>query len=359
MARREKIRLGQAVSDYIERCKLEDKSATSIESRQHVLGRMAREFGPNTYVHLIDLVAVERYAMALRNGKLAGQRGPLGANSFNHYRSILRSFFEWTVAYGYIDSDPMRGVQPAKVSQPKPRLMLSATDLLALLDHCTNPVERMACAVGMNTGLRAVDALRLTIFDVNQASGYVQTEIRKIRAFDGKGITADLGHELAMYYKEYARLAGLDGPEDLPSEWLLLPSYRGALPTETPGIKDLKPYTPMRNAYRLVQRPLERMGYPTYNEGFHTLRRSSARVLFEMLRDSDEGKDHALMIVKAFLNHKDTAQTEHYLGLDHERATRDKLMKGMPFLTAEAAREQAKLSAHTDQKVRTIGSWSA
>jgi len=99
------------------------------------------------------------------------------------------------------------------------------------------------------------------------------------------------------------------------------------------------------NPWRMVQRPLRKMGYPTLGEGFHTLRRSSARALFEALRSAGEGRDHALMVVKEFLNHASVTQTEHYLGLNQERAIRDAILKDKPFLSALAKSEQRRASA--------------
>ena len=94
------------------------------------------------------------------------------------------------------------------------------------------------------------------------------------------------------------------------------------------------------------------MGYPTKGEGFHTLRRSSARAFFESLRERGEGRDHALMIVKDFLNHASVAQTEHYLGLNQERTIRDALLKDQPFLTRLAGDEQARVQAGPARDLR-------
>jgi hypothetical protein len=46
------------------------------------------------------------------------------------------------------------------------------------------------------------------------------------------------------------------------------------------------------------------------------------------------------MVVKEFLNHSSVTQTEHYLGLNQERAIRDTILKDKPFLTALAQTEQ-------------------
>jgi len=68
-----------------------------------------------------------------------------------------------------------------------------------------------------------------------------------------------------------------------------------------------------------------------------------------------EERDHALMVVQAFLNHADTKQTQHYLGLDQERTIRDALLKDQPVLSRLAQTEQARVlpAAATDIKRRS------
>jgi len=233
-------------------------------------------------------------------------------------------------------------VPPARPDTPTKRLYLNAGEMLTLLDLSGNPVERIAMSIGMNTGLRANDIRHLTIFDASLASGTIQTEIRKTRKLDVKPITMELHRELIVWLDLYAGYMGLDGREDLPNDWLLVPSYRQSAPREKPRHIHPRPDEVLAHPWRLVQRPLGRLGYPTKGEGFHTLRRSSARALFEALRDRGDGRDHALMVVKDFLNHASVSQTEHYLGLNNERTIRDALLKDQPFLTRLAEDEQAR-----------------
>ena len=221
--------------------------------------------------------------------------------------------------------------------------MLNATEMLEMLERSSNPCERVALALGMNTGLRANDIKHLTIFDASLAGGVIQTEIRKTRKLDIKPITTELHDELVRWLDIYAEYTGVGGRGELPNDWLLVPSYRNPAPAETAHHIHLRPTKMHTHPWRMVQRPLSRMGYPTVGEGFHTLRRSSARALFESLRSGGEGRDHALMVVQAFLNHADTKQTQHYLGLDQERTIRDALLKDQPFLSRLAQAEQARV----------------
>jgi integrase len=336
---RTNIRLEEASERYLERIKNEGQSATSQYTAFHALGRFRRTVAtrrePNPWVHEITPAIMDDYCYGP-----SGIRRDIAAVSFNRYRSVLKVFFEYALTMRWTDVNPMDAINRARPDTPKNRLMLNAGELLTLLDHTSNPVERMACSLGMNTGMRGNDIRNLTIFDASLAGGTIQTEIRKTRKLDVKPITMELHWEMVKWLNTYAEYMGLDSRADLPGEWLLVPSYRNPAPAEKARRVHLRPERVHTNPWRMVQRPLSRMGYPTKGEGFHTLRRSSARALFESLRASGEGRDHALMVVKEFLNHSSVTQTEHYLGLNQERAIRDTILKDKPFLTALAQTEQ-------------------
>lgn len=344
MASRSKtnIRLAEAMDRYLERIKNEGQSEKSVYTADYALRRFKKAVAtvrePNPYVHTITEDDMDRYFYGPRGVRLGVQ-----AVSFNRYRSVLKVFFNYCVTMRWTDIDPMYGIDRARPDAPKSRLMLNAGELLSLLDHCSLPVERIACSLGMNTGLRGNDVRHLTLFDASLASGVIQTEIRKTRKLDVKPITMELHWELNKWLNTYAELMEVSRDE-LQPEWLLVPSFHYFHSKDGKPHLRLRPSQVHQAPWRMVQRPLSKMGYPTKSEGFHTLRRSSARALFESLRDAGEGRDHALMIVKEFLNHANTAQTEHYLGLNQERAIRDALMKDKPFLSALAKQEQRRVA---------------
>ena len=345
------IRLHEACEQYLQRIKNEGQTETSVRTARYALSRFKKAVGsqrePNPYLHLITPANADDYCYGP-----AGIRRGIQAVSFNRHRSVLACFFEYALLLRWVDRNPMDGISRARPDTPKIRLMLNATEMLAMLEQSSNPCERVALALGMNTGLRANDIRHLTIFDASLAGGVIQTEIRKTRKMDIKPITTELHGELIRWLNTYATYMNLTSRADLPNEWLLVPSYRNPTPAELARHIRLRPTQMHTHPWRMVQRPLARMGYPTVGEGFHTLRRSSARALFESLRDSGEARDHALMVVQAFLNHADTRQTQHYLGLNQERAIRDALLKDQPFLTRLAQVEQARVQTSTDIQLR-------
>lgn len=346
--RKTNIRLSDAIDRYLERITNEGQAERTIYTARYALSRFAKAVrasnprNPNPWVHVMTDADLDDYFFGPE-----GIRKNVGSVSFNRYRSVLKVFFDYAVNMRWTDRSPMEGISRARPDTPKSRLYLNASELLSLLDHTSNPIERVACSIGMNTGLRGNDIRHLTLFDASLASGVIQTEIRKTRKLDVKPITMELHFELSKWLNTYAELMELESPDELQSDWLLVPAYKlyplNFGPNAGTKAIRLQPTEVHSCPWRMVQRPLQRMGYPTKGEGFHTLRRSSARALFESLREKGEGRDHALMVVKEFLNHSSVAQTEHYLGLNQERILRDALLKDKPFLSALAATEQARV----------------
>lgn len=337
------IRLDDAIARYVSRIESEGQAPSSVRTARYALRRFRLAVttrGDSPMLHLITPERMDEYCFGP-----SGIRRGVAASSFNSYRSVLVSFFDYALRMRWTDVNVMDAIPAARPDAPRQHLYLNAGELLALLDHADNPVERVGMALGMNTGLRGNDVSHLTVFDASLAAGVIQTEIRKTNKLDVKPITMELHGELTRWLSFYADVTGVGDPGLLPDHWLLVPAYRNPAPSERDRRVKPRPTDVHKSPWRLVKRPLERMGYPTKGEGFHTLRRSSARSLFESLRESGEGRDHALLIVKEFLNHASVAQTEHYLGIKEERAIRDALLKDKPFLTTLAAREQRRVGS--------------
>jgi integrase len=159
-------------------------------------------------------------------------------------------------------------------------------------------------------------------------AGYISTKIQKTGGVDRKPITQELDEELNRWLACYGANRHYYPVGGLPNTHLLVPSYT----IDPQGGLHLRPLQKLTHPHRLVQRAIASLDLPTEGEGFHTLRRSSARAFFEQLRQSSNA-DHALMVVKSFLNHKNVSQTEHYLGISTERVLRDEALRGQSFLT--------------------------
>lgn len=349
MKARENVRLSDACQRHLDR--LTGRGYAERTIRSHFYGLRAlrvwlheNEQRRDPYVHAVETKSLEAFLYGPK-----GLRGTNGAAAFNNHLNHLRQFFRFALAQGWVEYDPTATLLPARAEQKDPALILTPDELVALLERAPNGRDRCALAIGMNTGLRANDLKRLTVFDVNLAGGVIQTAIRKVKKTDLKPITGELDVELRRWLDEYAHRMGLPDRNSLPNEWMVIPTIRWN-PNNHDGWA-LNPLAVMRDPHVIVQRSLKALGYPTYKTGFHTLRRSAARALFEMQRDMEgAGRDHALMTTKAFLNHSTTAMTEQYLGLSQERTVRDELLRGKSFLgrmttTAQPTVEAAKWRA--------------
>lgn len=311
--------LAEAVGDYMSSLAKRGQSENTMRSAWQALRLIVPEL--DTHYNL-DWITTDLLEDALASRDLAPA-------SFNRYRSALVGFFNYCLVKGWCSSNPAVGLHGRRVID-KPNLILSLEQMLAMLDGA-NPVERIALALGMNTGLRASDIVSLKVGDVDLSKLTLKVWIQKTGGYDEKPITRQLADELVRWYSVYGAMTTFDR-DAISHGWHLVPSYTHT----TLGQLILRPHSPLTHPHRIVQRALKRLDLPTEGEGFHTLRRSAARVLFEKLRaDSSKnltGYDHALMVVKEFLNHKSTDQTQRYLGVNHERQIRDDMLRGKDFL---------------------------
>ncbi len=94
--------------------------------------------------------------------------------------ALYRQFFRWAVAERYIPSDPTHGLgrllKPAAPPKRTPRI--SDTDLVDLIaalssDSAANVIEPLVRFLAV-TGVRSIDATRLTWADVDLESGLVR-----------------------------------------------------------------------------------------------------------------------------------------------------------------------------------------
>lgn len=267
--------------------------------------------------------------------------------TFNNYRQYFLLFWGYCIDEGWVRVNPMRHVDPVRV--PKyVRLQLSAQELLRMLDDAT-PRDRVALALGMNTGLRGGDIAALKVGDVNLTNNTLTAYVEKTDEELEIPVTAELRSELLRWFKAYADLMGLEDWTTLPNDWTLVPPAQGV--SVQPGVSGAayravyKPHRRYRHPETIVHRALERLGYPKQKEGFHTLRRSAARVWFDQaVRD---GVGDPIRIPQTLLGHKSRATTEIYLGVTRDKQVLGEMMRGKSVLH-EAARQEAGEAARVD-----------
>jgi len=320
------VTLAEAICSYSS-LRMGGYAESTWKAHRGVLSRFAR-WSSERLGSAIPLTAVGPEAMA---AYLDPMRPPvLSAASFNNYRQYLVQFFDHCRAEGWITADPMRYVRPARVRR-KLRLQLTAAECRQMIDSA-EPRDRIALALGINTALRARDITTLRVGDVDFEAGLIRAEIAKTATEDRLPITADLEDELRRWFEHYAE--AMQSINGVRLEWRLVPvRHFQAFDVWHPECGGRVVYLPDRrykHPHEIVQRGLASIGYPTRGEGFHTLRRTSGRLVHRMaLREGDEDP---IRVVQALYGHRNQATTERYLGLAPERAARDRLMRGRRLL---------------------------
>jgi integrase len=320
--------LNDALSDYFE-MRAGRYAESTWEAHVAQLERMrtwlTREVG-DVNIHLSE--PDERMMVRYFNRLRPPMKAPA---TFNNYRQYVNMFWSFCLKEGWIRTNPMRHVDPSPVPK-KVRLQLSATELMSILDSASAR-DRIGLALGMNTGLRSCDITALTVGSVNLTNDTLHAEIKKTRDEDGLPITAELREELIRWFHHYADSHDLT-VEQLPNHWVLLP------PAHFQGFNVRKPEMGGRVVYKttsvythpekIVQKALEKLGHPTKGEGFHTLRRSALRCLYNLA--ASEGVGDPIRIPQALAGHKNRQTTELYLGITHEKKLRDDMLRGKSFL---------------------------
>ncbi len=247
--------------------------------------------------------------------------------TLNLERSTLSAFFKWCRAHGHIpvNRDLLATVESLPVMD-RERTLIPPAKFDTLLDAAPHPRDRVVVALGLYALLRQGEVSLLRVRDVNLDSGELAITRPKVHQRDVLPIVGELDRELRRWLTFYSENgAGVD------PEYYLAPAKSPGNFYYVDGVRHrteptLRPTVMQRDAFRSVQYALRAAGYGTDQEGGHTLRRSGARALFDLL--VSEGYDGAMRTVQAMLGHKSITMTEHYLGLSLDRAARNKQLKG-------------------------------
>lgn len=331
-----RITLNEALADYydVRAPRYGDATWRAHEGQLERFRTWAtREWGPNLLITDVDERGMARYFNKVR--------AEVEPSSFNNYRQYLNMFWRFARGEGWVETNPMRHVDAERPPR-KVRLRLSAEELLAILDDA-EPHDRIFLACGENTALRAQDIAVLTVGSVNLGNNTLLAWISKTKTWEELPVTAELRAEIIRWLQHYGPAMGVPDWRDVPNEWTLCP------PVQSVSVNPHRPDLGRRLMYkttgrqshpeRIVQRVLARRGYPTKGQGLHTLRRSTARALYDLA--ASDGIGDPIRIPQALLGHRNRQTTEIYLGVTHEKQLRDELMRGQSFLGRAAATEAA------------------
>lgn len=296
---------------------------TTHANEQSLLRKFAREVGV-LRVHQLTPEVVESWFAAE-----AMRQSP---SSYNKTRQRVSGFLAFATRRGWLDTDPLSEVRPRRVPTQE-RMRLSAGQLRDLVEGAHIPRDRGMLGLAVSTGLRASDLVALRVGNVDLAEGYVHLIVQKTQTADSIPLTEDADEELRRWLRWYAERLAMSGQSLEPDAYLFsaLGPRNVRHGREIFELGDPRPYSQQRHPEQVVQRALAKIGITgTKGQGFHLIRRSVARLLFDTA--SAQGYDNSLRLTAALLGHRSTATTQAYLGVEPDRIRRDELLKGRSLL---------------------------
>lgn len=251
------------------------------------------------------------------------------------YKTRLKAFLRFCHRRQWLPMSPevmCEGIR-AKTRTNRNRYRMTRAELRTLLDVATDPRDRGLVAFVANTGVRISEATGMRVRDVSFSKGELYVTLYKTKEEVVLPMSSDLERELRVWLTAYAAEVG-----ELQPGYRLFPPHfpsrfaKGKFTTQNP--LRLNPEGRISNPRVIIQDLAPRAGIELEpGDGWHTLRRSFARILYEDART--HGHDDALRITQAALNHARAETTERYLGLDLERQRYEAMIKGRPFLTGD------------------------
>ncbi len=238
--------------------------------------------------------------------------------SLNKYVDRVRSFFTYARRQGWCGGNPAEDVDPLRAEAPE-RKQYDVSTLGQALDSATNPRDRAMIAVSLELLLRGSEITALRVGDVDLENRILKVRVSKKHGpltWDEMAITERLADELREWLGDYRSLAG-----ELRADDYLFPRQR-EVRNGTESVRCSQPSSRMGSPYRIVKRALQTVGVTDDRLGFHSIRRSAARILFDHLSD-ERGDSRALSHVSSLLHHENRRTTEHYLGVDGDRRARN------------------------------------
>lgn len=246
------------------------------------------------------------------------------ADSTRHTRlSQLRVFLGWARdVRHWIEADPTLTLS-ARKPMTEPRLRLDPVQLLTMIDTARYPQHRIVLALTANLALRAGELRRLRIKDWWGDS--IRVRVEKTREVDDMPVSSDLATELSRWLDHYGRAV-----PKLSREAFLVPSqYVSTIQRKV----TYRPTRAVAEPEDVVKRALIALGYDDVRgEGVHTVRRSVARIFYDLAVD-DDGENDALLATMKLLHHTKPETTLAYIGMDKQREARDRILRDHPFLT--------------------------
>ena len=325
---RRKLTLNEAGNEYLEHLEARAMDADTMRNRRITLTQVRDAIGDvyleNITPRMMDTWRASHvWAPGTANRKLAE----------------VRAFYAWCRARGYMrpEHDPLLGFRNERVPKQQ-RLRIPQEEWDRILDAAPHPLERALVACGLFLMARGSELATIKLKDLDLEDSEVTVYRHKVKRYDTLPICSELDAELRRWLTWYSERCN-----PTPDAYLLPNRVRGHTLRDprtgrlvrVSADAPINPYEPIKRPHRHVQMVLKPLGYDLAGEGGHTLRRSAARALFEEL--AEDGYDGALRRVQSMLDHNSSLTTEVYLGLDLDKQTRNKSLRGKPMFRRSVA----------------------
>lgn len=305
------MRLDQAVSTFLT-VKQEVLAESTHKQYRNTLHDFAAFVGYSRPIAEITSADIEKWRDHHSKSK---SKKP---QSVNQYMNRVRALFEYAVKRGWVTSSPVMLVDSLRVEAPE-RKRYDANTLGRALDAAKNPRDRAAIAVALELLLRGNEIVRLKVRDLDLDNRIMKVKVSKKNgpdSWDEMAITEELANELRQWVGTYRSIAG-----ELDPDWYLFPRIHQSLVGGAHELRTL-PDQSMGSPWRVVKRALMVVGVAEKGLGFHTIRRSAARILFDHMSEQ-QGDSRALSHVSSLLHHENRRTTEQYLGAEGDRRNRN------------------------------------
>lgn len=320
------ILLYAAVTDHLEDLRAKGRSQSTLDNH-----RQALLHGLNAWGNVDCRDIREEHITAYFTGR------SWSAGTQMIYLGALRAFGGYLRRKGAWsrDFDPFEGWSIRSEARVE-RMWLTVPQMLEMIDAEPCQRNKALFALGIYTLGRAGEITSLKIGDLDLQRDTLVFYRHKTKQWDRLPVCVELHEALTAWLDHYDSVMGTLDPD-----WLLVPSLGPRRMTGAPGGRTfvptgeprlMKTSSQISKPSSLATTALKRIGFRESGNGMHVLRRSSAREMFEQLRE--DGYDHALRRVASMLGHLHTSETEHYIGVDGERRARNEMLAGKRMFRA-------------------------
>ncbi|MET9729355.1 site-specific integrase [Streptomyces sp. NPDC006458] len=326
MARRTTPKVSIAATEFLALRARRSSSKTALYDFRSLLRRFAQRVNDCQVASLVPDNLEDFFYGPGASLSLTCQGGTLRA-----HKGRLKQFLAFCHRKGWHALTPealLDGINP-RGALNRNRYRMTRPELRRLLECATDPRDRALIAFVANTGVRISEALAMTVQDVSFSKVELHVHLPKTQEEVPLPMSADLEAELRVWLSAYTEAVG-----QLEKEYRLFPAYRRGRFVDGAGsrVRHFNPTARISNPRMVLQPVADAAGLELEpGDGWHTLRRSFGRIIYEDARR--HGHDDALRITQAALNHSKVETTERYLGLDIERQRYADMMRGKPFLT--------------------------